>query len=75
MAVASRVQVSDLPIAGEVEVDEIFTEFSIPVVRALRLPTKLVSRRLSLLDYTTNGNGVSNSFDRYLVRRCELDGQ
>ena len=53
-----------LPIAGEVEVDEIFTEFSIPVVQGASFADEIgVSAGYRYSDYTTNGNGVSNSFD------------
>ena len=53
-----------LPIAGEIEVDEIFTELSIPIVQGASFADEIgVSAGYRFSDYTTNGNGVSNSFD------------
>ena len=53
-----------LPIAGEIEVDEIFTEVSIPVVQGASFAEEIgISAGYRFSDYTTNGNGVSNSFD------------
>lgn len=53
-----------LPISGEIEVDEIFTEVSIPVVQGASFAEEIgVSAGYRYSDYTTNGNGISNSFD------------
>lgn len=53
-----------LPIAGEIEVDEIFTEFSIPVVQGAAFADEIgISAGYRYSDYTTNGNNITNTFD------------
>jgi len=53
-----------LPIAGKIEVDEIFTELSIPVIQGATFAEEVgISAGYRYSDYTTNGNGISNSFD------------
>ncbi len=53
-----------LPISGEIEVDEIFTELSIPVIQGAEFAEEVgLSAGYRYSDYTTNGNGISNSFD------------
>jgi outer membrane receptor protein involved in Fe transport len=53
-----------LPIQGKIEVDEIFTEVSIPVIQGAAFAEEVgVSAGYRYSDYTTNGNGISNSFD------------
>jgi len=53
-----------LPIAGEIEVDEFFTEVSVPVIQGATFAEELgISAGYRYSDYTTNGNGTSNSFD------------
>ena len=53
-----------LPIAGKIEVDEIFMEVSIPVISGMPMAEELgISAGYRYSDYTTNGNGISNTFD------------
>ncbi len=53
-----------LPITGEIEVDELFVEFSVPVISGQPLAEEVgISAGYRYSDYTTNGNGISNSFD------------
>ena len=53
-----------LPIAGEIEVEEIFMEMSMPLITGKPMIQELgVTAGYRYSDYTTNGNGVSNSFD------------
>jgi outer membrane receptor protein involved in Fe transport len=53
-----------LPIDGQIEVDEIFMEASIPVVTGQPWAEELgISAGYRYSDYTTTGNGLSNSFD------------
>ena len=53
-----------LPIAGEIEVEEIFMEMSMPLITGKPMIQELgVSAGYRYSDYTTNGNGTSNSFD------------
>jgi outer membrane receptor protein involved in Fe transport len=53
-----------LPIAGKIEVDEIFTELSIPVIQGAAYAEEVgISAGYRYSDYTTSGNNISNSFD------------
>ena len=53
-----------LPIAGEIEVDEVFLEVSVPVISGLNFAEEVgISAGYRYSDYTTKGNGTSNSFD------------
>ena len=53
-----------LPIDGQIEVDEFFMEASIPVVTGQPWAEELgISAGYRYSDYTTVGNGLSNSFD------------
>ena len=53
-----------LPIAGEIEVDEVFFEVSVPVISGVSFAEEVgISAGYRYSDYTTNGNGTSNSFD------------
>ena len=53
-----------LPIAGEIEVEELFMEVSLPLVTGAPMAQELgLTAGYRYSDYTTNGNGVSNSFD------------
>ena len=53
-----------LPIAGEIEVEEVFMELSLPLVTGAPMAQELgLTAGYRYSDYTTNGNGVSNSFD------------
>lgn len=53
-----------LPINGQIEVDELFTEVSIPVIQGMDFAEEVgVTAGYRYSDYTTNGNGTSNSFD------------
>ena len=53
-----------LPIAGEIEVEEIFMEMSMPLITGKPMIQELgLTAGYRYSDYTTNGNGVSNSFD------------
>ena len=53
-----------LPIAGEIEVEEIFMEMSMPLITGQPMIQELgLTAGYRYSDYTTNGNGVSNTFD------------
>ena len=53
-----------LPIAGEIEVEEIFMEMSMPLIAGQPMVQELgLTAGYRYSDYTTNGNGVTNSFD------------
>jgi len=53
-----------LPIAGEIEVEEIFMEMSMPLITGKPMIQELgLTAGYRYSDYTTNGNGLSNSFD------------
>ena len=53
-----------LPIAGEIEVEEIFMEMSMPLITGQPMIQELgLTAGYRYSDYTTNGNGVTNSFD------------
>ena len=53
-----------LPIAGEIEVEEVFMELSMPLITGQPMIQELgLTAGYRYSDYTTNGNGVSNSFD------------
>lgn len=53
-----------LPIAGEIEVEEIFMEMSIPLITGQPMVQELgLTAGYRYSDYTTNGNGVTNTFD------------
>ena len=53
-----------LPIAGEIEVEELFMEVSLPLITGAPMAQELgLTAGYRYSDYTTNGNGVSNSFD------------
>ena len=53
-----------LPIAGTIEVEEIFMEMSMPLITGKPMIQELgLTAGYRYSDYTTNGNGVSNSFD------------
>jgi outer membrane receptor protein involved in Fe transport len=53
-----------LPIDGQIEVDEVFMEVSIPVISGKPMAEELgISAGYRYSDYTTNGNGTSNGFD------------
>ncbi|MDG1033090.1 MAG: TonB-dependent receptor, partial [Luminiphilus sp.] len=53
-----------LPIAGEIEVEEVFMEMSLPLITGKPMIQELgLTAGYRYSDYTTNGNGVSNSFD------------
>ena len=53
-----------LPIAGEIEVEEIFMEMSMPLITGQPMVQELgLTAGYRYSDYTTNGNGVTNSFD------------
>ncbi|MBT5555465.1 MAG: TonB-dependent receptor, partial [Halieaceae bacterium] len=53
-----------LPIAGSIEVEEIFMEMSMPLITGKPMIQELgLTAGYRYSDYTTNGNGVSNSFD------------
>ena len=53
-----------LPIAGEIEVEEVFMEISLPLITGAPMAQELgLTAGYRYSDYTTNGNGVSNSFD------------
>ena len=53
-----------LPIAGEIEVEEVFMEVSLPLITGAPMAQELgLTAGYRYSDYTTNGNGVSNSFD------------
>lgn len=52
-----------LPIAGEIRVDELFVEASMPLVTGKQFAEELgVQAGYRYSNYTTEGNGVSNSF-------------
>lgn len=52
-----------LPVAGEIEVDELFMEVSVPVIQGAEFAEEVgISAGYRYSDYTTNGNGISNSF-------------
>lgn len=53
-----------LPIAGEIEVEEVFMEMSMPLITGQPMVQELgLTAGYRYSDYTTNGNGVTNSFD------------
>jgi len=53
-----------LPIAGEIEVEEVFMEVSLPLITGAPMAQELgLTAGYRYSDYTTNGNGTSNSFD------------
>jgi iron complex outermembrane receptor protein len=53
-----------LPIAGEIEVEEIFMEMSMPLITGQPMIQELgLTAGYRYSDYTTNGNGVTNTFD------------
>jgi len=53
-----------LPIAGEIEVEEIFMEMSMPLITGQPMIQELgLTAGYRYSDYTTTGNGVSNTFD------------
>jgi iron complex outermembrane receptor protein len=53
-----------LPIAGSIEVEEVFMEMSMPLITGKPMIQELgLTAGYRYSDYTTNGNGVSNSFD------------
>ena len=53
-----------LPIAGELEVEEFFVEASMPIITGAQFAEELgVSAGFRYSDYTTEGNGVKNTFD------------
>ena len=53
-----------LPIAGSIEVEEVFMEMSLPLITGKPMIQELgLTAGYRYSDYTTNGNGVSNSFD------------
>ena len=52
-----------LPIAGEIEVDEVFLEVSVPVISGLNFAEKLVSQLATVTRTTQQKTGTSNSFD------------
>ena len=53
-----------LPIAGTIEVEEIFMEMSMPLITGKPMIQELgLTAGYRYSDYTTNGNGLSNSFD------------
>ena len=53
-----------LPIGGEIEVEEVFMELSMPLITGQPMIQELgLTAGYRFSDYTTTGNGVSNSFD------------
>ena len=53
-----------LPIAGEIEVEEVFMEMSMPLITGQPMIQELgLTAGYRFSDYTTNGNGTSNTFD------------
>jgi outer membrane receptor protein involved in Fe transport len=53
-----------LPIAGEIEVEEVFMELSMPLITGQPMIQELgLNAGYRYSDYTTNGNGTSNTFD------------
>jgi iron complex outermembrane receptor protein len=53
-----------LPIAGSIEVEEVFMEMSMPLITGKPMIQELgLTAGYRYSDYTTNGNGLSNSFD------------
>ena len=53
-----------LPIAGEIEVEEVFMEMSMPLITGQPMIQELgLTAGYRYSDYTTNGNGTSNTFD------------
>jgi outer membrane receptor protein involved in Fe transport len=53
-----------LPIAGEIEVEEVFMEMSMPLITGQPMIQELgLTAGYRYSDYTTTGNGVSNTFD------------
>jgi iron complex outermembrane receptor protein len=53
-----------LPIAGEIEVEEVFMELSMPLITGQPMVQELgLTAGYRYSDYTTNGNGVTNTFD------------
>ena len=53
-----------LPIAGEIEVEEVFMELSMPLITGQPMIQELgLTAGYRYSDYTTTGNGVSNTFD------------
>jgi iron complex outermembrane receptor protein len=53
-----------LPIAGEIEVEEVFVELSMPLITGQPMVQELgLTAGYRYSDYTTTGNGVANTFD------------
>ena len=53
-----------LPIAGQIEVEELFMEVSLPLITGAPMAQELgLTAGYRYSDYTTIGNGLSNSFD------------
>jgi len=53
-----------LPIAGQIEVEEVFMEMSMPLITGQPMIQELgLTAGYRYSDYTTNGNGVTNTFD------------
>ncbi|MAP04559.1 MAG: TonB-dependent receptor [Halieaceae bacterium] len=53
-----------LPIAGQIEVEEVFMEMSMPLITGQPMIQELgLTAGYRYSDYTTTGNGVSNTFD------------
>jgi len=53
-----------LPIAGQIEVEEVFMEMSMPLITGQPMVQELgLTAGYRYSDYTTNGNGVTNTFD------------
>ena len=53
-----------LPIAGQIEVEEMFMELSMPLITGQPMVQELgLTAGYRYSDYTTRGNGVENSFD------------
>jgi outer membrane receptor protein involved in Fe transport len=53
-----------LPIAGAIEVEELFMEISLPLITGAPMAEELgLTAGYRYSDYTTNGNGTSNGFD------------
>ena len=53
-----------LPIAGQIEVEEVFMELSMPLITGQPMIQELgLTAGYRYSDYTTTGNGVSNTFD------------
>ena len=53
-----------LPISGQIEVEEVFMELSLPIITDAPMAKELgLTAGYRYSDYTTTGNGTSNSFD------------